>query len=677
MRGYIVIIAEKAKAANKIAYALSNGKAVKSYMGKVPYWSFTLNGERYVVAPAAGHLFSLHSEKRGFPIFEYEWVPIWVSDKRAKYTKAYYYALKRICQQAKYYINACDYDIEGSVIGYMIIKFFGDVSRAGRMKFSSLTVDELQESFRNLSKTLDWNMIESGICRHELDWIWGINVSRALMEAVRRVTGKRYILSAGRVQSPTLVHIVNRDVERKSYVTTPRFTIKVKVRIGRNIFNVEFEHGRVENVEEAREIVRTIKNIGKGVIVNVEKVKEAIQPPPPFNLGDLQAEAYRIYKMSPLETQKIAEDLYLDALISYPRTNSQKLPKTLNHMAILKKLSAIEKYEDLVGMLIFETDGKLVPREGRKEDPAHPAIHPTGVQPRRVNEKHMKIYDLIVRRYLACFSTPLIYYRLKVRIAIGKYKFKLSLKTIEDYGWLKYYPFIKEEIEALPEIKKGDTVEVVEAKYETTYSKPPQPYSKADVLKWMESVNIGTEATRARIIETLFERGYLKEVKGKVEVSDLGFSIAETLNGYFEELTSVNMTREFERLLESIRRGEVKREEVLAKAKKHVESLLIKYKDCISQVGLALAKSLKILKPTRPCIICGRESVDETLCKYHKLALDNILNNYKLWVKALNKLEFEDYLRKLYRNSNCGVWVREVSKAIIDGELKVRLPMNV
>ncbi|MFN3268598.1 MAG: DNA topoisomerase, partial [Zestosphaera sp.] len=200
--GYVLVIAEKPKAADKIAVALN--LSTRKVVDGVRVWKGFFNGRRFLVAPAVGHLFSLDTEERDFPVFTYRWVPRWLVEKKSRYARKYYEVLKKLARGASEYVNACDYDIEGSVIGYLIIKNFGDLSRSRRAKFSSLTREELVNAFKNL-QPLDVRMVEAGLCRHEIDWIWGINVSRALMSYYKKVFGNFKVLSAGRVQTPTLI----------------------------------------------------------------------------------------------------------------------------------------------------------------------------------------------------------------------------------------------------------------------------------------------------------------------------------------------------------------------------------------------------------------------------------------------------------------------------------------
>jgi len=671
-RKYVLVIAEKPKAALKIAQALSKAKPVKHRMYGVPYWVVYHSEIPYIIASAAGHLFALTTSEHGFPVFKYYWVPAWAVDKEAKYTRPYYLVLKNLCRHAIAFINACDYDIEGSVIGYLVIREFGDLSRAYRAKFSTLTSQDLRQAFRSLSKGLDMSMVEAGLCRHELDWIWGINVSRALMYAVKIATGKRIILSAGRVQSPTLVEVVNTEKQRNLFIPTPIFNINVNIAIGGRTYTLEYLGKPFTRKKEAEEVLKEIKKEKWAIVENVKYEVEKIKPPPPFNLGDLQAEASKIYGFSPLKTQELAEQLYLDALISYPRTNSQKLPLSIGYETIMLKLKENSEYRNYVENLLRESRGILKPHEGVKTDPAHPAIYPTGLRPRKLNVEQQKIYDLIVKRFLATFSTDAILHSITVYLRISRFKFKLKLRRLHLKGWLKYYPFLNiNYVENLPFIGKGQKLPIVKAKVLTTYSRYGKSYDKTSLLKWMESVNIGTESTRARIIENLFSRRYLKTVRGKIEVTPLGYAVSEILEKYFKDLTSVELTRKFEKMLNDIRRGRMKRENVVLESKNILSKILLEFKaKAAEKAGIELGKSLKYIPVENKCIICEGEVVNMKLCKNHLEALENLFKQYKVWVYAYGSIPWREYLKKVFSLNVSGKWIREVAKGILDNVIE-------
>ncbi len=647
MRGHILVIAEKPKAAEKIAHALGRAKKHKKY--NVPYWEIT-NGSKIIVAPAAGHLFGLSAKSPSFPIYEYEWKPLYEVEKGASYTKKFLALLSSVSKGATLYVNACDYDIEGSVIGFMIIKELGDLRRAKRMIFHALTPQELRRAWRNL-KPLDWEMIEAGLARHELDWLWGINVSRALMRAYKKATGKGKVLSAGRVQSPTLKEATEREMKIQTFVPIPHFTVSIKVK------DVSFEPSL--KFERRNEAEAWRRGCSQGVVKDVVKRIEELSPPHPFNLPDLQSEAARLYGFSPAKTQSIAEDLYLDALISYPRTNSQKYPKDLDVKGILNSLSPA--YGSLVKALLKETKGVLRPNNGPKDDPAHPAIYPTGKIPRGLDRDHQRIYDLIVRRFFATFATKARYEVTTVIIEINSDTFKAVGRKRIWMGWSLYYPYSAPQEKELPDFRKGEVVQP-KCSLRMQYSSPPDRYTKASLVKWMEKVGIGTEATRARIVETLFSRGYLKSVRGKVYVTDLGLAVASVLSKHFKDLTSVELTRRFEEEMEKIRRGEKRRDEVVNEAKKVLRQLLALYIPNMEDAGRELAMALGELEPDNKCPLCNRPRTGE-FCELHEMAKRSLEEAFPEWKRRLG-VSWDEYLEKVSKLKSAGPLVRDVASSL-------------
>ncbi|MEM2278199.1 MAG: DNA topoisomerase I [Zestosphaera sp.] len=663
---YVLVIAEKPKAADKIAAALN--LSIKKVINGVRVWSGFFNGRRFLVAPAVGHLFSLDTEESGFPVFTYKWVPRWLVEKESKYARKYYEVLKSLARDASEYVNACDYDIEGSVIGYLIIKNFGDLSRSRRAKFSSLTQEELVSAFKNL-QPLDVKMVEAGLCRHEIDWIWGINVSRALMSFYKKVFSSFKVLSAGRVQTPTLIEVFKKHVERESFVPEVRFSISMKLKIGDGELNVRSDFGKDLSEEEANSLRLAIKRAGKARVVNVKSRIEVLRPPPPFNLPDLQYEAYRIAKISPAETLNIAESLYLDQLISYPRTNSQKLPKTLNHRTILKNLSALQTYKEYVSELLKKPS--LIPVEGVKEDPAHPAIHPTGYLPREtLKDKERIIYDLIVRRYLASLSD-------EAQLRISTYVLKvldlelvITSQELVRENWLRIYNYKKVSTTKKFFLRLGEEVPILDVRVVKTFSKPPATYTKSSLLEWMEKSGIGTEATRAEIIETLFKRGYLKQTASGIDITELGSVVSTISANLFSELSSVQLTREVEEKLNKIIVGETTREEVVKEVISVLRPKLVNVKKLLeSNESISELRRLAGLNDGNSvCVLCqrlGEFAYDGLrLCRFHGRAYEELKNAYKLWSRK-TKISFIEFLNKVLTLRSSGRYVKEVAEFLL------------
>lgn len=589
-----LIIAEKPNVARKIAYALAEGKPVRKTIGKVSYYEFTRDGKRVIVAPAVGHLFSLAPKTKtyGYPIFDIGWVPVYVAEKGKSYAKDYIKALATLAKRADEFIVACDYDTEGEVIGYTALKYACgvDPSKAKRMKFSALTKKDLLKAWYNLEPTINFGMADAGIARHVLDWYWGVNLSRALTSAIKRASGKWMVLSTGRVQGPTLKFLVEREREIQNFQPKPYWVIKMLLEKNGEKYTASYEKDKIWDEEEAKRIVQEAKK-GPAFVEKVEVKQQKRNPPVPFDLGTLQREAYSAFGYSPKKTLELAQRLYERGLSSYPRTSSQKLPKNLNFRSILQNLAKLPEYKPFAHELLGKE--KLKPVEGKKEDPAHPAIYPTGELPKpgELTKDEQNLYDLIVRRFLALFMEPAVRESMKVVINSNNHRFILSGSRTVKEGWLKVYGrYVKFDEVILPAFKEGEPVKVLQIKREKKKTKPPARYSPAAVIKKMEDLGIGTKATRAQILETLYQRGYI-EGKKKIKVTPLGMRVVEALEKNVPDIVSVELTRAFEEKMEEIMAGKAGREQVIEESKNQLVKILKVFKEKELDIGRILLET--------------------------------------------------------------------------------------
>ncbi|MEK6839590.1 MAG: DNA topoisomerase, partial [Nanoarchaeota archaeon] len=319
---YELIIAEKPNAAEKIAEALADKKAKRLNVNKIPYYELEHKGKKILVGCAVGHLFTLaEKEKNGwnYPVFDVEWREAHSVRKASEFSKKYLDALKKISKEADSFVVACDYDDEGSVIGFNCIRFIAKQKDAKRMKFSTLTKDELIESYENATPHLDFENIKAGETRHFMDYFWGISMSRALTLSIK-AAGSFKVMSAGRVQGPALKIVVDREEEIKAFKPEPFWEIELKTKET----TAYHKEDKIFDKKRVDEILKKTK--GKPAIVSKIKETEFTQAPPtPFDLTTLQTESYRCFGISPKDTLSIAQELYTAGFISYPRTSSQKL----------------------------------------------------------------------------------------------------------------------------------------------------------------------------------------------------------------------------------------------------------------------------------------------------------------------------------------------------------------
>ncbi|MEM4176807.1 MAG: DNA topoisomerase I [Nitrososphaeria archaeon] len=611
IKNYTLVICEKADAAKRIAEALGDNVKVIEKKGIKIYYISNSDGKKYVICSALGHLYGLgnhRKDRKVYPVFDLMWLPLNYIDKNKGSVFDRIKIIEELAKNASEFVNACDYDVEGSTIGFNILRYACKVnsSKTLRAKFSTLTKEELAYAFKNLKGQIDRGLVKAGITRHIVDYLWGINLSRILISSLQQVPYGGGVLSTGRVQGPTLKFIVDREIEIRSFVTKPYWITRAIVAYNGIETYASYFKEKIMRRKEALAIKE--ENEGEtGIVKEVKRIKVELKPPTPFNTGDLQKEAYRIFRFSPSLTLNIAEQLYLQALISYPRTNSQRLPKTINYHKIIKGLSYIKEYKEETGILLSK---KLVPHEGEKDDPAHPCIYPTGEIEgiEKLNDRQKKLFDLIVRRFFAIFAENAVMERNQILIDVkGKHYWKINGRQYIQLGWINFYRkyFEAEEIE-IPPFKEGDKVLLKMINVEEKFEKRPPRFNKGSLLEKMEEENLGTKATRAEIIDTLYKRRYI--VGESIIPTELGFQVIETLSKYSGKIISIDLTREMEESLEKIELEQEEPEDVLERTFYFAWQAINDLSDNLEKIGFELKNAMQITalenKTLGICPIC-------------------------------------------------------------------------
>lgn len=562
-----LIIAEKPSVALRLAIALGRGKAErKRGQGRTSYFQISGSDGTVFIAAAVGHIFTIRQadSAKGYPALNIEWAPSYLVNKRAAFTKDYLDTLTQIGRGCGRFINACDFDLEGTVIGTNIIRHLNNGrldGNAKRMKFSTTTTKDLVYSYENMSE-LDMSNFYAGETRHMLDWLWGINLSRALMMAVNEgAAQKREILSIGRVQGPSLAILAKREMEIGEFVSKPFWRVTVSVG-GTSFTNIKGDMLARAEAEAAERTTRA--NINRGTVDLSEEKKEEAYPYPPFDLTSLQLEASRVLHFDPSATLALAQSLYERSYISYPRTSSQKLPAILGLPQIITELAKNPDYGEIANSLLAEK--RFRPREGSKFDEAHPAIFPTGVIPKNLSRSEGMLYDLITRRFLSCFAKPAVVSTGKAVVRFGSERYAASGKVVLERNWLDFYKYARVDELTLPRLKtgeavRGENVEIVELK-----TQPPKRYTKASIIYELEKKKLGTKATRAQIVDTLYRRNYVDG--GSMRVTQLGMTVYKALRDNCSMIVDERTTALLEEDMEKIAKGEKKEEEVIDEGKR-------------------------------------------------------------------------------------------------------------
>src|SRR2546425_97299 len=599
---YTLVVCEKPDAARRIAHALGIS-SLKEIGGQPPVFSVTdRNNQQFVVCSAIGHLYGLVDAKRNrsvYPVFDVRWAPI--LKKTATRSEQIIKTIALLSQKATRLVHACDYDQEGEVIGYNILQYAcnNKYENSLRAKFSTLTDEEIRNSFDNLLKPSK-GLAEAGRSRHMIDFIYGVNLSRALTQSFKVSNdGKRYCnLSIGRVQGPTLAFVVDREMEIRKHVPEPYWTIFAEFEKDGHVIKANYYQQKISTLFQATSIVNTCKD-QDGRIAKIEKQKVTLKAPTPFNLSDLQKEAYRVFRFSPSYTLSIAEKLYIAALISYPRTSSQKLPISINYKKVISRLSKIGYSYTNLATTLLEKD-HLTPNEGSKSDPAHPAIYPTGEKPKgKLDGVELKLFDLIIRRFLATFGDPPISEHTTVTILVkDEHIFKVDGRKMLYEGWMNIYkPYINSIGIELPELHEGDIMRNVAVTMDKKFTQPPPRFNQASLLEEMEKENIGTKATRSEIISTLFKRNYIASTtngRGGIEATEIGLQIIQSMRKYVPSIVSTDLTKSMEEQLEEIESGKARSTLVIENAIDKLKGTMITFKEKEIEIGRQITDAVLI-----------------------------------------------------------------------------------
>lgn len=577
---FILGIAEKNSAAKKIAKALDpKCKKINFVVEKTDgvtkektnlptiedIYEAKYNGSKIIIVPASGHLYTLIQDGYGwqFPVYDFKWVSIPESIKNTDNynikslhkTEAKIEIMRYLANLTKEHMIMTDYDEEGEVIGALILANVVNeksIHKSKRMRFSSITQKEVQQSFKNTIEGptpefgIDFGMYFRGLMRHYLDWLWGINLSRALMLSLKNTTGRYYTLSTGRVQGPTLSFVSDREGERNTHVPVPRFKIDLSIK-HESIYSLTFAQGDLEVEKDGKKIVSLIK--GKPLMVEkVTKSKNKRLPNPPYNLSSLQDDAWTYFKFTGARAESAAEGLYLAGVISYPRTSSEKFPPQTDHKLLLSNLTELSEFKK-TGTQILSMKGKLTPQEGKKTDKAHPCIHPTGELPKKLRGDENRLFSLIVYRYFGTFGKPSIIENSKAIFVTENYNFTYSGNRTLDLGWRKLVGKFDntKEIE-IPNFAPDQQYDIHRVKLLTKYTIASSKYNDRSLRKQMEKASIGTKATRANIIKNLLDRKFIRKPPGEItfDITHIGDTITDVLRTYSPQVISIELSRKLE-----------------------------------------------------------------------------------------------------------------------------------
>ncbi len=575
----VLVIAEKNQAARRIAYILSGGKFKTHRYGRINYYSFERDGKEYYVVGLRGHIVELDYPEDYSSWNENPDELIDVEPIKVIKVKSIANLLKKIYNEVDEVIIATDYDREGELIGLEALEILNLPPydpKVKRARFSALTKEEIENAFANPVK-LDLNLAKAAEVRQKVDLLWGSVLTRYLSVISNR-RGRDFI-SAGRVQSPTLCIVVNREEEIEKFEKKPYW----KIYIDFGNFSAESEKTFWDE-NEVKKIIEKIKKEGKAKVIDFTEREKIISKPAPFNTTQFLQASWKL-GIPVGRAMKIAEDLYTTGYISYPRTDNTTYPPTLNLREILKKLSVGEFAEEAKEIL---SEG-IKPSRGKYDTKDHPPIHPVrGAKKGEIPSTHWKIYELVVRRFFATLAKNGRARERKIILDVGGEKFIAKGLEIIDRGWLKYYPYVRIEEKFVPKVDKNSLLKFKKVSVKKDYTKPPSRYSQGTLVEEMEKLGLGTKSTRHEIIEKLIQRGYITSSK-TIRPTKLGITVAKALEENDVDISKPDMTAKLESDMSAIAYGKIDADFVYNESKELLRKVMSELKERKDE----LAKFLK------------------------------------------------------------------------------------
>lgn len=594
--GKSLVLAEKPSVGREIAKVLQcNQKGNGCFIGP-----------KYIITWALGHLVTLadpekYNEK--YKTWKLEDLPMLPSKMELvviRETAKQFRIIKNLMKlpELEELIIATDAGREGELVARWIIKKAGWRKPIKRLWISSQTARAIKEGFASLKPGKEYERLYAAAqCRAEADWLVGLNVTRALTCKYNAQ------LSAGRVQTPTLALVVAREEEIKHFVPKDYWTVNLKV----NGFTMQWQdrkngQTRIFDRQRADQILDKV-NGATGVISEVKKEAKTELPPLAYDLTELQRDANRRYGFSAKMTSALMQQLYeTHRLVTYPRTDSRYLSRDIVPTLPERLESiAVGPYSELARKILKSkiNPGKRLVDNAKVSD--HHAIIPTEepVYLSKLNNDEFKIYDLIVKRFLAVLSPPLKYEQTTIKMEVNGENFFAKGKIISNKGWRSVYDAfdsLKEERDdqdqdqSLPEVKLGEVLKVLTAKTVASKTKPPARYTEATLLSAMEHPEItitdqklrkvlentsglGTPATRAEIIDKLFNSFYLERDGKEIYPTSKGIQLVNLVPS---ELKSAELTAKWEQQLVEIGKGHSGSSAFLANIRSHTAQLVSK-----------------------------------------------------------------------------------------------------
>lgn len=581
-----VCIAEKPSVAREIAEVLGATKRMNGY----------IEGNGYQVTWTFGHLCTLKEPNdysdnwKRWSLASLPMIPPRFGIKLISNPtyEQQFKIIEELMQNAEMVINCGDAGQEGELIQRWVMQKAGCKCPIYRLWISSLTEEAIREGFQHLKEQSDFTKLyEAGLSRAIGDWLLGMNATRLY---TLRYGQNRQVLSIGRVQTPTLALIVNRQAEIDNFKPEPYWELKTVYR------NTTFSatKGKFTKKEEGEAFLEIVRQ-KDFTVTDISEKKGKEYAPRLFDLTSLQVECNKKFAFTADDTLKLIQSLYEKKVTTYPRVDTTFLSDDI-YPKVPNTLSGLVDYADLTAPLLKVKIRKDKRVFDNSKVTDHHAIIPTGVPARNLTDNERKVYDLVARRFIAAFYPDCEISTTTVLGKVDKVDFKVTGKQILKPGWRVVFGAEQKDPDAEPSDEEGvlpDFVKGESGPHKPTlgekWTQPPKPYTEATLLRAMETAGklvdndelrdalkengIGRPSTRAAIIETLFKRNYIRKERKNLFPTATGVELIGTIQE--ELLKSAELTGLWEKKLRQIERGTYEARTFLEELKQMVHQVVL------------------------------------------------------------------------------------------------------
>ena len=555
-----LVVTEKQRMGQLIASALGQYKAkqVGGPGGRRKIISYEVLD--YIILPLSGHIMNYVTAKE-LERWTYSSIDSILNDPtslvKVLYARGYSQALRKLALGASELIVATDSDDEGENIGLEVLEMLHGIEKPIKRLWLKTTVpSDVRESFSHL-RQFNFNLAQSVEARRKVDAIIGFGATREITLSLKYKVGKG-VLSFGRVQTTTLLLVVEREREIANFVPKPFWEITAKVK------TTSFLHQGSPFFDNNKtfEICEKLKRAKQFACTNVRVESNLVQPPKPMNTQEMLRVGSSFLHLSPSKVLRLAEELYLSSIISYPRVDNQTYSQSFNHRTNLQKLSSGNNFKEYAVRLL--QNNLITPTRGRFSEDHEPITPIASITQYPKDPQIFRLYELILRHYLSIFGPPAEFVDTMVDGLIQREPFRADGRKIVDTGFYSVYYYPPKEKLMIDTFRPNTTYLVEKLEITERKTEPPMRYSNSSLLGEMEKVGIGTKSTRPTMIETLRGREYVRVNGNIIHPTERGMKLIEYVEKPWGNYISPKFTSRVEEEMEKVARGEKNWEELVS-----------------------------------------------------------------------------------------------------------------